>query len=376
LRWDGPWDSADAARQSCAMMPVSALAEPITANLPFAKGVGDPAFSHSTGSATGTMGWVCSSGANPTYMLNGPHVMYLPVGPHAVHFRAGVNRLTSSPTNLAQFSVVEENGGTTLATAAAPWNAFKQATVAQDFVLIFTNNSPANPLDFQVTWNNVAGAPSLTLTDVTIDGLANWTAANLTHNLGRLDGLNGWEADPVRDTGPGYLCLGPGVGGISPGDYSVGFELKVDNFNLDQSQVATISIVNTDTFVMLASANLTRNQFSNIMYQTFYLNFNAVAGAHYDFRTYWNYSANAPRLTERSVMLRPGATPFFTSVSPAVTMNFIGPPGKTMTVQRTTDLITGSWTNVGTVTVPAYLGSAQFTDSPTNVMSFYRLIIQ
>src|ERR1041385_4097239 len=42
LKWDGPFDFADAARQSSAMMAVSALAEPITADLAFARGSGDP----------------------------------------------------------------------------------------------------------------------------------------------------------------------------------------------------------------------------------------------------------------------------------------------------------------------------------------------
>jgi predicted alpha-1,6-mannanase (GH76 family) len=42
LRWSGPFDSADASRQSSAMMPVSALAEPTTSYLSFAKGSADP----------------------------------------------------------------------------------------------------------------------------------------------------------------------------------------------------------------------------------------------------------------------------------------------------------------------------------------------
>ena len=49
LKWDGPFDSADAARQSSAMMALSALAEPVTENLPFAKGAGSVSFSHDVG---------------------------------------------------------------------------------------------------------------------------------------------------------------------------------------------------------------------------------------------------------------------------------------------------------------------------------------
>ena len=51
MLWTGPFDSADAARQSSAIMPLSVMAEPVTALLPFAKGSGDPAFNHAVGAA-------------------------------------------------------------------------------------------------------------------------------------------------------------------------------------------------------------------------------------------------------------------------------------------------------------------------------------
>src|SRR5256885_1812428 len=68
LKWDGAWDSADAARQSSALMPVSALAEPITADLAFAKGAGDPAFSHTVGTASGTLAWAASNATSAGYL--------------------------------------------------------------------------------------------------------------------------------------------------------------------------------------------------------------------------------------------------------------------------------------------------------------------
>jgi len=377
LMWDGPWDSDDAARQSSAMMPVSALAEPITGNLLFAKGAGDPAFSHSVGRAAGALAWVCSPGTSPAgFMQLGPHVAYLPVGPHAAHFRAGVSALSNSAASLVQLSVVEDNGGTVLARMAVPWSSFAATNAPQDFVLLFTNTVAADPLDFEIYWYNAAGAPSFTLTDVTVDGLANWTAANLTHDIGRLDGLNGWEADPVRDTASGYLVRGPGTGQIFAGDYTVQFELKVDNFNWDTAEVATISVVDTDNNAVLASQNLTRNQFSNALYQAFPLAFNAAAGAHYDFRTYWHHSSTAPRLTQRSVILQPGPIPFFTSAQLSggnVALGLIGVPGRACTVEVSGSLAPGAWSAFGSVTVPAFLGSASFTDTVTNSARFYRL---
>ncbi len=377
--WDGPYDTDDASRQSSALMAVDALAEPITSALAFCKGSGDPAFSHSIGGPSGTLGWSASP-ANATqanFLQYGPHVCYLPVGPHAAHFQLAVGALSNSIADLVELDVREDNGGTLLASAEIPWNAFGATNSPQDFVLLFTNAVAADPLEFRVYWNNATNAPGLTISDVAIDGLMNWSAANLGHAVGRLDGLNGWEADPIRDTASGYLCLGPGVGGLAPGDYAAQFELKVDNFNWDNSAVAQISVVDVDDNLTVASQTVTRGQFPNALYQEFPVNFNAVAGKHYDFRTYWDYSAAAPQLTERAVMLRPGPVPFFTSAQPSngqVLLNLIGSPGQTFTVQTTPSLTNPQWMSIGNVTVPSYWGTGQFDDTVQTTNRFYRLI--
>jgi predicted alpha-1,6-mannanase (GH76 family) len=311
MYWTGPFDSADAMRQSSAIMPLSVMAEPVTSLLPFAKGSGDPAFDHVVGTPAGTLAWACGSTTPAGLMQYGPYLASLPTGRHVVHFRMAVSALSSSASNLVSLAVTQN--GATLASANVPWNAFTCVNQPQDFSLAFTNTGGF--LEFLVQWNQAPGAPTLTLSDVTVDGAHNWVAASLAHDIGRLNGHDNWEADPIRDKASGYMVTGPGTAELGTANYNAQFELKVDNFNWDNSTVATLSVVNTDTGQIIASRNVTRNEFPNVLYHSFGLYFHAVAGAHYDFRTYWYYATNAPRLTERSVVVTPASGGRFAPIS-------------------------------------------------------------
>lgn len=307
LVWSGPFDSASPAKQSSAMIPISALAEPWTQGAAFARGAQDPSFEHKFGSAVGTQSWECNPTicATANHMVYGPYISYLPLGTHTVHFHLSVNAASSSTANLVTLDVREADNGTTLASSSVPWNAFTSANAAQDFSLTYTNTTPGDPVEFRVYWNDVSSAPTLTVSDIVVDGgTSNWVAANLNHSIGRLDGLNAWEADPIRDTHADFLTWGPYTTMPTPGNYTAYFELKVDNFNLDTATVATIDVRDNETGQVVASQDITRNDFPDTLYHLFPLQFNAVSGHHYEFRVYWDYSASAPRLTERGVYVQ------------------------------------------------------------------------
>jgi predicted alpha-1,6-mannanase (GH76 family) len=140
------------------------------------------------------------------------------------------------------------------------------------------------------------------------EGFLIWPAADLRHELGRLAGFHHWSANPIQDKASGWLVNGPATKALPPGDCDACFELKVDNFNRDHSIVARIAIVQVESQKTEAARELRRSDFANVLYQTFSLRFTAVTGRSYDFRTFWHHSPNAPRLTQRCVVVKPVST--------------------------------------------------------------------
>ncbi len=303
MSWAGPVDAVDAARQSSALAALSAVAAPTTALLPFAKAAGDWAFNHSVGRATGTLAWACSPAlaTQPGLMQSGPFLTSLPPGNHHASFRVAASALSASSANLVTLEVREN--GILRASRPAPWKSFFRANEAQNFRLPFTNLISGGALEFRVVWNHVPGAPTVTLSDVTVNGAHNWLAANLAHDVGRLDGHNAWAADPVRDAVSGYLTRGPDTSELAPGAWKAEFELMVDNFNRDNNPVATLSVLDVDANQVVATRDVVRGEFAHTRYHSFALYFNATVGRRYDFRVYWHRTAAAPRLTQRSVVV-------------------------------------------------------------------------
>jgi predicted alpha-1,6-mannanase (GH76 family) len=306
LLWTGPIDSVDAARHSSAMMAITAVAEPSTRDLIFAKGSGNPAFKHEIGAPVNSSGWRCDprTTTQSGWMQSGSCIASLPAGRHTVHFQMAVSTLSASSAGLATLDVRDTTSGTVLAERRVQWKEFLEAGVAQDFAVSFTNQTSGNALEFRIYWNHVSDGPALTATDITIGDHRAWTAANLAHDVGRLDGLNAWTADPVRDQTPGFLTRDANARELESGKYEATFELKVDNFNWDDSKVATISVVDADNGKSVATRDLKRGDFSTVLYRGFALQFTATEKKRYDFRTFWHQAPRAPRLTQRSVIVK------------------------------------------------------------------------
>jgi predicted alpha-1,6-mannanase (GH76 family) len=326
-RWSGPIDKVDAIRQTSAMRVITALANPVTTDLVFIKPVGSPAFRHETGTLCGATAWKCDNTVPAGYALISPELASLPAGIHALHCRLFVNALSlnhlvsssssssqSQPNPsqtlpiLARLEVLGPDGSL-LAARAIRWEEFASANQPRDFSLAFTNITDRAPVQFRLYWNSAPGSPDLIITDLWTDGHLAWTSANLEHELGQLDGFDHWCADPVRNKASGFLARGPGTTDLPAGDYDVCFELKVDNFNLDDSLVATISVADAASKKTLSSRDLRRSDFQNTLYQTFRLHAKVVAGQQLDFQTFWHAGPQAPRLSQRCVFVMPLASP-------------------------------------------------------------------
>lgn len=305
LHWDGPLTTPNAVTQDAALMDIDSIAAPSTQGSPFVRAAADPTFHHSIGAATGSASWECDpvTCTRSDFMTWGPY-QALPAGSHTAHFRLMVNQTSSSSTALATIDVRENNTGTTLASETIDWNQFTQAGVYQDFTLNF-NATAGDPLEYRVYWDDFSGAPTLTESGVVVDAPHPWIAATLNHSIGRLDGQDNWEANPAQDSTTDFMAWGEYTPELGSGNYTAYFEMKVDNFNLDNNQVATLDVRDNNTGQVIASSNITRGQFPNTLWQMFPVTFTATAGHSYEFRVTWDYFSTAPRLTLRGIYVSP-----------------------------------------------------------------------
>ncbi|HWY77621.1 MAG TPA: glycoside hydrolase family 76 protein [Verrucomicrobiae bacterium] len=152
-------------------------------------------------------------------------------------------------------------------------------------------------------------AASQPMTEISLSASNTIVAAGMTHDIGQADRFGNWQADRARNKTSGFLSKAvvgraskPAHGRSVSRPSVAQFELKVDNFSHDNSLVATVSVADADTGTVIASREITRNQFKSTLFQPFALRFRASRNHRYEFRVLWNYSPDAPRLTQRSLV--------------------------------------------------------------------------
>jgi predicted alpha-1,6-mannanase (GH76 family) len=294
-RWAGPFDSVDAIRQTSALRLLTSLARPATDELPLIVSAADSMFSHAVGTNSGSAAWRCGPADLPGIALLTPNLITPPPGSHVIHVRMAVDALSKSGAILARVEVGTVNHN-------LRWKDFHALDQSFDFpVKIRRANSP---VPFRILWEQPKDGPELTVEDISVDGAVNYAAINLEHEIGRRDPYGNWSTDITPDKRPGILAKGLGPDSLRAGNYDVSFELSVDNFNLDQAQVASLSVFDPKNNEIFGGIILHRNDFHNVLYHTFTLPIHIATNQQIGFRVYFESSPHAPRLTVRGILLR------------------------------------------------------------------------
>ena len=303
--WAGPFDLADSSRQSSAMFALSALADPYSQASPFLLPSGAPNVRHALGQRSGLAGWACDSAscASAGLMLESTNVSSVAPGRHTLHVYAAVATAGGPSGALVTVDVLDATTQLALASLDVAATDFPEVGVLRGFALPYTQNAADHPVRYRVRWNAVAGAPRVTLSDVSVDGADSLSAANLAHECGRFDAHSAWTVDRFRDSTACALARG-GALALDDGDFVAETEIRVDEFALDGATLATLSVIDREENKLIASLDVKRTDFSNTSFRSFAVPFHAYRGDHYDVMTAWRAAPSAPRLTERGVYVR------------------------------------------------------------------------
>jgi hypothetical protein len=106
------------------------------------------------------------------------------------------------------------------------------------------------------------------------------------HQTGNASGI-GWLAT-VLDPKNKYLTYGPYTKGVSPGDRTATFRLKIDNNTADNLAILEIDVFDSASGTVLAKKTIKRKDFNGAnKYQEFPLSFSAPAGGNLEFRVFY-----------------------------------------------------------------------------------------
>ncbi len=256
---------------------------------------------HLVGHADG-QGWAATSADGPGMLPNGPGWTSVPPGPKVAAFRVMVGNSTADDAVVATLSVVDRSSNSTLGRLILHRRDFAAAMTYQDFLVPFTLAPKYNQLDLRVA---VTGMAFIKLGVVYVHAAQLWSATdlNVEHDLGRASPTGtGWMATPISDTVAGYLVRVPATTAVPGGVHSAVWQLSIDDNRHTDEVVATVAIYDRDTRHVLASRNITRQEFILANQpQDFVLPFTNQSGHHLDLRTYYRTRAT---ITQYRVLVR------------------------------------------------------------------------
>ncbi|WNG17530.1 hypothetical protein [Cystobacter fuscus] len=232
-------------------------------------------FSHTVGRSSDN-GWTANvSQDNAGMMLYGPYVTTFPAGPLSTTFKMKIDVNTGNNDHVVTLDIRDATTGLVLTSFDVYRHQFKAAGVYQDFSLTYENVA-GHQLEFRADYKDKAAINIDKVTTTTRLGQYEAEGAVVAHHAGRSSG-DGWQASPSLDAA-GHMVYGPYDAQVPVGPRKVTFRVKTDNNSLGAQVVATVDVRDNTTGAVLASMDLTSQQFSAAhQYQDFRLGFQQTA---------------------------------------------------------------------------------------------------
>jgi hypothetical protein len=184
-------------------------------------------------------------------------------------------------------------------------SSFAAACAPQTFGVPFVQTAALGPLELRVRWLAASNAPEVVVSDVSIDGDESFAAASLEHECGSLDATEELVSDGHHEPNECVLGRAPGVA-LTAGPQHARFELGLDDFWNRDAAIAELSVIATGG-AAVATRMLQRSDFGDGVLHAVNVDFNAQAGARYDFVVKRLAPADAPRLRLRAIYVRHAA---------------------------------------------------------------------
>ncbi|WP_159622604.1 family 43 glycosylhydrolase [Ruania rhizosphaerae] len=311
---------------------------------------------HDIGSLTAG-GLLASPGSDSTgYLVSGPAHTGIPHGENTAIVAASVQETSGPDEDVMRIEAVDASGAV-VAERQVTRDMFRTPGQVEYFVLPYYLGTDAD-IRYRVHWD---GNTELTVESMLVKygdedryGLQNprifeAEGQEFGHQMGRVEG-DGWSADPVQDTAPGYLLFGPYVSDLDPGNRAARIRIMTDDVSSDNQALVHIEVHDANSEEVLAERSIRRSDFREAgAYQDFALwGWQAPPYSSIEFRVYWHGHAyiNVDRVAVDGAAPQPEYAPeasvFPSSLSQAdlagdgVTVTGTGFPGDetvTMTVE-------------------------------------------